>query len=129
MTRATAVAACLSISAFVLAGFGAGPALAQEKKAAPKVTVKVLADNEKVRVQENTYVPGAENTGVPRDARVVRAITSGTLQRIYPDGKKETVNWKAGATQFFPAMTGTAPQYITKNVGKTKLMLYVVILK
>jgi hypothetical protein len=104
------------------------PALSQDK-AAPKVEAKVLLENDKVRVVENHYKPGAENADVPRGARVVRAITSGTLQRIYPDGKKQDVQWKAGEVRFNPAAVGEVKQYTTKNIGKGELVLYLVILK
>jgi len=118
MTRA---AACV----FIVLGFGALPAAAQ----APKVDSKVVLDNDKVQVLENRFKPGAENTNVPRTARVVRALTSGTLQRTYPDGKKENVEFKAGDVRFNPAVTGPTPQYTTKNIGKTELVLYIVVLK
>ncbi len=102
---------------------------AAQGNAAPKAELKTLVDNDKVRVIELHYKPGAENANVPRDARVVRALTSGTLQRIYADGKKEDVKWKAGEARFYAAATADAPQYTTKNVGKSELALYLVILK
>lgn len=117
-------AAILSSAAFILA-LGALPAAAQ----APKVDSKVVLENDKVQVLENRFKPGAENPNVPRTARVVRALTSGTLQRIYPDGKRETVEFKAGDTRFNAAITGPAPQYTTKNIGKTELVLLIVVLK
>jgi hypothetical protein len=116
----------LLVPVFILA---AGSAVGQEKAKAPQVVQKKYLENDKVRVVEFTYAPGAENSSVPRDARVVRALTSGTLMRTYPDGKTEKVEWKAGEAKFFPAVTGAVPQYTTKNVGKTKLVLYLVVLK
>jgi hypothetical protein len=112
------------VPAFILAG---GNALSQEKGIGVQV-VKIV-DNDKVLVIENHYKPGAENSNVPRSARVVRALTSGTLMRIYPDGKTEKVEWKAGEARFFPASVGDVPQYKTRNVGKTELVLYLVVLK
>ena len=107
----------------------AGSAVAQDKAKAPQAVQKKLIENDKVVVIETRYAPGAENSGVPRDARVVRALTTGTLVRTYPDGKTEKVEWKAGEAKFFPALAGAVPQYTTKNVGKTKLVLYLVVLK
>ena len=66
----------------------------------------------------------AARTGACRQ-RVVRALTAGTLERRYADGKKETVNWKPGMVQVLPP----SGAYTTKNVGKTKLQLYVVAVK
>ena len=95
------------------------------KAAPPKQEVKVLVENDKVRVSENRWVPGAESESVARANRVVRALKGGTLQRIYPDGKKEIVNWKTGEVQY---MAKTEP-YIVKNIGKSEVVLYVVGLK
>ena len=66
------------------------PAMAQAKAkaAAPKVVLKVLFENEKVRAFEARFKPGAEGENVDRPASVIRALKGGTIQRIYPDGKK-----------------------------------------
>jgi len=123
------VTASLSAAALVFSGLMADAALSQDKKAekaASKVSIKVLSENDKVRVFEATYAPGAENPSPPSSTtRVVRALTAGTLERRYADGKKETVNWKPGMVQVLPP----SGAYTTKNVGKTKLQLYVVAVK
>ena len=100
-----------------------------QSKSAPKVEEKKLLENEKVLVTELHYKPGAENNAVPANARVVRALTSGTLERRYPDGKKENVQWKAGDTRFNGPPPANTQQYTVKNVGKTELVLYIVVLK
>ena len=112
-----------AVAAFVLMGWGSLPAAAQEK------AEKLVLENDKVRVVEFRYKPGDQNTSVPREARVIRALTSGTLQRIYPDGKTENVTWKAGEVRFIPASAGQVSQYTTKNIGKSELVLYLVVLK
>jgi hypothetical protein len=115
------VTASLGAAAFVIAGLMAGAALSQDK-----VSMKVIAENDKVRVFEATYAPGAENPSPPASTtRVVRALTAGTLERRYADGKKDTVDWKPGMVQVLPP----AGAYTTKNVGKTELKLYVVAVK
>ena len=121
------VAASASVLAFVLSGLMVNAALAQDKaKAAPKVAIKVITENDKVRVYEATYAPGAENTAVASSTlRVVRGMKGGTLERRYADGKKETVVWKPGMVQVVPA----SGAYTTKNVGKTEIHLYIVQLK
>ncbi len=121
-----------TLGAAALAFALGGSALAQDKKAekkAPAVERKVLFENDKVQALEFRYKPGAENSGVPREARVVRALTSGTLKRTFPDGKTENVDWKAGQVRYIAAIEGATPQYSTKNVGKSDLVLYLVVIK
>ena len=127
MKRLVSFFATLVVPAFLLAGIGAHQAIAQEKaKAAPpKQETKVLVENDKVRVVENRWVPGAESDNVARANRVVRALKGGTLQRIYPDGKKETAPWKTGEVKYVEK----TPPYIVKNIGKSEVVLYVVNLK
>src|SRR4051812_21995226 len=96
ITMQRSFTASLTAVAFVLGGFAANAALAQDKKmekaGAPKAAIKVLAENDKARAFETTYAPGAENNAVPRSAvRIVRALKGGTLERTYADGKKEKV--------------------------------------
>src|SRR5437868_8760117 len=91
-----------SLAALALAFSGA--ALAQDKNkmekgskvSAPQAQVKVLHENDKVRVTETTYAPGAESNANRSSMRVVRALSGGTLQRIHPDGKKQDIVWKTG---------------------------------
>ncbi len=114
----------LLIPAFLAAGIAVNPAIAQDK--APSVKMKVLVDGDKVKVYEATYAPGAENKGVASSTtRVVRALTSGTLELTYADGKKEKRPWKAGQVR----EVKPGPAYTTKNISKTELKLYVVQLK
>ena len=123
------VTASASVLAFVLSGLMANGVIAQDKKAdkgAPKATIKVIAESNKVRAFETTYAPGAENTAVPSSSvRVVRALAGGTLQRTYADGKKEKVVYKTGEVKINEA----GPAFTTKNIGKTQIKLYVVQVK
>jgi hypothetical protein len=122
------VIALLGATAFVVSSWTID-ALAQDKKAdkgAPKATVKVLQENDKVRVFETTFAPGAVNTAVPSSAtRVVRALSGGTLERTFSDGKKEKVQYKAGEVR----INNPSPGYTVKNIGKTEVKLYVVQVK
>jgi hypothetical protein len=114
----------LLIPAFLAAAIAVNPAIAQDK--APSVKMKVLIDDDKVKVYEATYAPGAENKGVASSSmRIVRAMTSGTLELTYADGKKEKRPWKAGQVR----EVKPGPAYTTKNISKTELQLYVVQLK
>jgi len=120
----TLVTAAAATAALALSGF----ALAQDKaeKKAPQASVHQITENDKVKVYEVTYKPGAENKGVASSTmRVVRAIHGGQLQRIYGDGKSETLTWKPGQTR----VVQPGPAYTTKNVGKNLVVLYVVQVK
>lgn len=92
-----------------------------------KATRTVLIDNDKVQVFEVQYKRGDENLAVPSSSlRVVRALKGGTLQRIYADGKTEKVEWKTGEARVNePTKVG----YNTRNIGKSDIHLYVVVLK
>jgi hypothetical protein len=125
----------LLVPAFMLAGVASSPAMAQDKaKAAPaamaekgKAVMKVLLENDKVRVQEVSYKPGEENTSVASStSRVIRSLKGGTLMRTYADGKTEKTEWKTGEVKF---LESSKVAYTAKNVGKTNVELYVVILK
>ena len=122
-------------SACLFAAVAAGPVLAQDKAkpaaAAPAKAAtkderdrKVFVDNEKVLVTEVRYKPGASSGMTERGNRVVRALTDGTLEKTFPNGKKETVTWKTGEVKFNPKET-----YSQKNVGKTELVLFSVTIK
>lgn len=119
----------LLVPAFMLAAVAASPAMAQDKAKAEKgrATPKVLLENDKVRVFEVTFKPGAENVSVPSSSyRVVRALKGGTIQRIYADGKTEKVDWKTGQVRMNEP---SAQKYTAKNIGKNDIVLYVVVLK
>jgi len=111
--------------AFTLASGGfATPAMAQDRAKAQsgKAAVKVLFDDERIRAFEVTYQPGDQsNTSFHKlPFRIVRAMTSGTFQRTYPDGKIERVDIVAGEVRVFDA----GNQYSGKNVGTSVLVLY-----
>lgn len=121
------VTATLAAAAFALSASHC--AIAQDKKSdkgAPKATMKVIAENAKVRAYEVTFAPGAENTSVPASStRVVRALEGGTLERTYTDGKKEKVSYKTGEVR----INEVSPAFTTKNIGKNEIKLYVVQVK
>ena len=121
------VTTSLSAAALIFSGLMVGSAIGQDKKAdkgATKAVIKVVAENPKVIATETTYAPGAESNTSRAEVRVVRALSGGTLQRTYADGKKETVHWKAGDVKYAPKAT-----FVNKNVGKTEVVLFVTTLK
>lgn len=107
---------------------GMSPVALQNKapQAAPsdpkKPVVKVLLENDAVRVYEASVPAGTEGLNVARPYRIGRALTDGTMQRIYPDGKKQMSPWKAGDVKEL----GPDPQYTPKNVGRSDFRIYVV---
>jgi hypothetical protein len=130
------------VSIFMLAGLAAHPAMAQDKakdaKAVPtakseqgKNTVKVLLDNNKVRVIERTYRPGDVNDGseLTSSYRVNHTVKGGTLERTYANGKKEKIEVKSGMVRFLEPAKGAGEKYTTKNVGNTEIVMVVTELK
>ena len=94
---------------------------------AKEPTAKVLADSDKVRVTEVTYLPGNQSKSMIRGSyRVVRALRSGTLQRIFSDGKTETWAMTAGDVKIYEP---DKVPYATRNIGTADLLFYVVALK
>ena len=123
------------VPAFALAMAIAIPAVAQDKAKAPAKaekstsTMKLHLDNAKVRVFERTYKPGDTNTEVPSsNYRVNRTIKGGTLERTYADGKKEKTELKAGTVRYLEPSKGGAT-YTVKNIGKTEVVSFVVVIK
>lgn len=108
------------------------PAVAQDKSKAPTKgtsTVKVHFENEKVRVFERSYKPGDTNTEVPSSQyRVNRTMKGGTLERTYSDGKKEKIELKEGTVRWLEPTKGGAT-YTVRNIGKTEVANYVIVLK
>ena len=103
----------------------ASAASAQSDLPASAVVNKVLINNDTVQVYESTFAPGAEASDRPRPYRIVRALTDGTLLRAYADGRRETIEWKAGDVR----EVGPDAQYKSKNVGQGVFIQYVVIPK
>ena len=118
------------IAAFLLAGTLGTPAIAQEKAKQAgekgKSVTTVLAENDKVRVWETRYKPGDLNTAPPSSAtRVIRVLKGGTLLWTYADGKTEKTEWKTGRV----IIREPGPQFTSKNIGKSEVVLYVVMVK
>lgn len=110
----------LLVSAFVLAGVPANSAMAQDKakgaKGAP--VVKVLLENDKVRVTETTYKPGDASASRERVPRLSYTPKGGMSERGNPDGKKVKREVKAGEWRWY----GEKETYSVTNVGKTTIV-------
>ena len=105
----------------------AAPAAPAAKAEKGKATIKTLLDHDKARAVEVIWKPGDVNESIPTSSfRVTHVIKGGTLERTYVDGKTEKVEWKTGEVR----MTEPSTQKFTnKNIGKTEIVFYVVILK
>ena len=119
--RAFAIASAFLVSAAV-----AQPAVAQEKKARAQTRAQeILIDNDRVRVSESVFKPGEENPMARRGFRVTRVLKGNTtVVRTSKDGKTEKIEYKEGMVLISPAGTTS-----TKNVGKSAVTLYTVVLK
>ena len=108
---------------------GTAPVAMTKPQATPadpkKASLNVLLENDVVRVYEARIPVGAEAANIPRPYRIGRALRGATIQRIYADGKTETVEWKAGDVKAL----GPDRQYKPKNIGKTDFRIYVVEIK
>ena len=122
MRKLAGALAGLLVPAFFVAGVIATPAMAQEKAkgAQLKQELKVLLENDKVRVYEARSAPGAESEMRERPFRVIRFLTDARIQRTYADGKTEIVERKAGEVR----AAGPDKPYKTKNVGKRTYVVY-----
>jgi len=90
-----------------------------------KAVLKDILVNDKVRVVEVTFRPGAESDGMDLPVRVTRALRGGTLTRTFPGGKKEKVKFKTGEVKFGEAV----PSHVVRNLGRGTIVLYSVFLK
>ena len=120
----------LVVPAFILAGVAASPAMAQDKAKAKEVkatnTIKVLHEDDRVRVTESTTKPGENGPMVVRGVRVTRWLQGGTVERTYAYGKKEKIERKTGEV----VVAGPDKvAFSVKNVGKTTMMTYSVTIK
>jgi len=122
----------------LLAAAATLPAMAQDKKAdkaaakpaekaaekGPVRAQKVLVDNDRVRVTESVFKPGEVNPLQKRGYRVTRVMKGTTMVERTTDGKMERIEYKEGNVYIAPAgMT------MTKNVGKSEVTIYTVVLK
>ena len=113
-----------AIIAIAALGFAAtGLVHAQDKAKERAPVVKVLLENDKVRVSESASKPG-DVSRTKRGARVNYYLTGGTFERTSADGKKTRVERKAGTALWLEADSD-----VVKNVGKTTIKLISVVHK
>ena len=130
MKRLIRLFVSLLVPAVMLTIAAATPAMKHEmaQDKAPKATntVKVLHEDDRVRVTESTTKPGEVGPNIVRGVRVTRWLQGGTVERTYPDGKKEKIERKTGEV----IVAGPDKQaYFVKNIGKTTIVSYTVTIK
>jgi beta-alanine degradation protein BauB len=98
---------------------------AQDKKQPwPGVTVKVLTDNDKVKISEATFAPGAVADWHSHPQHTVYAITDLNLKVEMKEKEASRVEMKAGQAMWSPAVT-----HKITNVGKNTLTMIVTEIK
>ena len=108
----------LGAAALALGLIATGPVHAQAKERVP--AMRVLLENDKVRVTEMAFLPGDVSRG-DRKARTDYIVTSGNLERTSKDGKKTVYQRTAGTAHWLEADSD-----VVKNVGKTTFVVITV---
>ena len=110
-----------NLKIFTYPAYGLAFALVLSAPVLAQPAPKVLAENAKATVSENSLAPGANaNIGAQQGQFLTRYyLSSGTLEYTYADGRKETVTRKAG-TAIIILPTDKRPAAV-KNIGTTAL--------
>ena len=120
MFRCTSAAVCAIAGVFGIAS----PAIAQDPAVVGKGIYKQVLDNDKVRVFEVTFKPGAKIDMHSHPDHVAYVVTPGKLNITGKDGKTDAFDLKTGMAVFLPAQAHSA-----NNPGKTMVKLVVTELK
>jgi hypothetical protein len=103
-----------------LALIASAPLQAQDKskaKGEKAAVTKVLLENDKVRVTESTFEPGAVSR-TDRKARTNYVVKGGTLERTTKEGKTSRYERKTGQAVYLEADSD-----VVRNVGKTTFVV------
>lgn len=98
-------------------------ALAQDRKAVDP-SMKILLENDRVRVQEHYLKPGQKIAMHSHPDKVIYAINDWKVRETYPDGTSRVVEGKAGTASW-----GTAKTHAVENIGTTEVRNIVIELK
>lgn len=93
------------------------------EKVSPKV-VKLLFENDRVRVLETISNPGDREDWHSHPANVLHILAGGKLRITTRDGKVSVADFKTGETLYRPPVTHSA-----ENIGTTTLHAIIVELK
>src|SRR5215218_4263053 len=120
MTQGRSYLAGLVTGAAVTAAIGIGIVALQATAAQepmPKPGVKVLLENEQVRVREVTFTPGSGDTHTHPWAHVGVILTKGQLAFADAGKPEEIVNFEAGSAGFREAKV----THLARNPGKATM--------
>jgi len=95
----------------------AAPAAAAPQAAMPKPAVKVLLENDQVRVREVVFAPGSGDTHTHQWAHVGVILTKGQLAFADAGKPEEVVAFEAGSAGFREAKV----THLARNPGKTTM--------
>ena len=104
--------------------FVAGTALAQDVVKVAPDKVKVLLENERVRVNDVRIKPGEKVPMHSHPANIVYILGDYKIKSTSPDGKTQEVEGKAGAAVWREALT-----HSVENVGSTEVHVVEIELK
>ena len=96
---------------------GAAPIAAAPQAAMPKPAVKVLLENDQVRVREVVFAPGAGDTHTHEWAHVGVILTKGQLAFADAGKPEEVVAFEAGSAGFREAKV----THLARNPGTTTM--------
>jgi mannose-6-phosphate isomerase-like protein (cupin superfamily) len=91
--------------------------IAAAQDAMPKPAVKVLLENDQVRVREVVFAPGAGDTHTHQWAHVGVILTKGQLAFADAGKPEEVVDFEAGSVGFREAKV----THLARNPGKTPM--------
>jgi beta-alanine degradation protein BauB len=105
----------LMLSVTILTAFGtAETADAQDKKEPwPGVTVKILTENDNVKISEITFAPGAVADWHSHPQHTIYAVTDIKMKEEIKGKESTTSEIKAGQAMWLPAIN-----HLITNVGK-----------
>ncbi len=87
-------------------------------------SMKILLENDRVRVQEHYLKPGQTIGMHSHPVKVIYAINDWKVRETFPDGTSRVVEGKAGT-----AVWGTAKSHSVENIGTTDVRNIVIELK
>ena len=121
MNRLFRLLLCVSLIATLTATISIATATAQDLAATNPNDVKVLVDNDRVRVLEVLHKPGAKEPTHSHPAYVAVFLSATRLKVTMPDGKVVEKDRKAGEVQYSDPVT-----HAVDNIGTTDQHVIVV---
>ena len=97
--------------------------LGQDRKVVDP-SMRILLENDRVRVQEHYLKPGEKIGMHSHPDKVIYAINHWKVRETYPDGTSRVVEGKAGT-----AVWGSAKSHAVENIGTTDVRNIVIELK